>query len=371
MNTPSASPRATEEGTARFRDRNVSRPGHFRRTQGLWLSSIGMSTSLVQADSETDAHYTAPLVRAIELGSNVVDTTVNYRHQRSERAIGAALQRLFKARKIRRDEIVVIAKGGYLPPDGQSPADRARYIRETFVETGLTTSREIIDGNCLAPGFLRAMIDQARRNLAVDCLDIFYLHNLEIHLDGLDRAQFRERLYDAFGALEEAVDKGSIHYYGLATWDGLRVAPAHAHYLSLADVMTVARKARGVKHHCRFVQLPLNLTMSEAVTMHQQVVNHETMTALEAAARLGLAVMTNASLMHGQLVGCLPAEVKQKFNGLTADAQRCLQFVRSTPGVTTALAGMSRVAHVEENLATASIAPLTAEEYQALFAQST
>jgi aryl-alcohol dehydrogenase-like predicted oxidoreductase len=36
--------------------------------------------------------------------------------------------------------------------------------------------------------------------------------------------------------------------------------------------------------------------------------------------------------------------------------------------VTTALTGMSRVAHVEENLATAKIAPLTFEEYQALFA---
>jgi aryl-alcohol dehydrogenase-like predicted oxidoreductase len=38
--------------------------------------------------------------------------------------------------------------------------------------------------------------------------------------------------------------------------------------------------------------------------------------------------------------------------------------------VSTALTGMSRVPHVEENLATAHLVPLTSEEYQALFAQS-
>jgi aryl-alcohol dehydrogenase-like predicted oxidoreductase len=36
--------------------------------------------------------------------------------------------------------------------------------------------------------------------------------------------------------------------------------------------------------------------------------------------------------------------------------------------VTTTLVGMSRVAHVEENLAMARVAPLTSEEYQAVFA---
>ena len=46
---------------------------------------------------------------------------------------------------------------------------------------------------------------------------------------------------------------------------------------------------------------------------------------------------------------------------------RSLQFVRSTPGVTTALVGMKRVPHVEENLKTAEVAPATSEQYAKLF----
>jgi aryl-alcohol dehydrogenase-like predicted oxidoreductase len=44
--------------------------------------------------------------------------------------------------------------------------------------------------------------------------------------------------------------------------------------------------------------------------------------------------------------------------------------VRSTPGVTTALVGMSRRAHVEENLRLARLPPASAEDYQRLFRQN-
>ena len=76
----------------------------------------------------------------------------------------------------------------------------------------------------------------------------------------------------------------------------------------------------------------------------------------------------SASLLQARLLDQLAEPMRAKFNGLATDAQRCLQFARSTPGITTALAGMSRVAHAEEDLATACVPPLTSEEYQALFA---
>ena len=50
----------------------------------------------------------------------------------------------------------------------------------------------------------------------------------------------------------------------------------------------------------------------------------------------------------GGVLGKLFGEVLE---GLDTDAQRALQFVRSTPGVAVALVGMKTVAHVEENLA--------------------
>ena len=62
----------------------------------------------------------------------------------------------------------------------------------------------------------------------------------------------------------------------------------------------------------------------------------------ETAERFGVTVVCSASLLQGRLLGQLPDTLRDQFDGLTTDAQRCLQFVRSTPGVTTALVGMGR-----------------------------
>ncbi len=359
---------ATPEGTARYRDRFVNRPGHFRHAQGLWLSSIGLGTFQGDATDAIDGAYMQAISRAVELGCNVVDTAINHRYQRSERAIGKALKRLFKGRIIQRDEIVIATKGGYLPFDRDLPPDRDRYLRETFVDAGLATPEDIVNGHCLAPRFLRAMLEQSLRNLGVRCIDIFYLHNPESQLHVIERAEFHERLLAAFEALEEAANEGLIRYYGLAAWNGFRVSPPAPDYLSLSEINALARSVRGLKHRCRFIQLPLNLATPDAVTLCNQMVNDEKMPVLEAAERYGLSVMCSATLQPG----CLPDQVgeplRARFGGLSTDAQRCLQFVRSTPGVTTALVGMSQEAPVEENLATACVEPLTSEEYQALFA---
>ncbi|MGZ8518920.1 MAG: aldo/keto reductase, partial [Candidatus Binatia bacterium] len=81
----------------------------------------------------------------------------------------------------------------------------------------------------------------------------------------------------------------------------------------------------------------------------------------------GITVMCSASVLQGQLSHDLPPIIAETFTGLATDAQRALQFVRSTPGVTTALVGMKQQKHVEENLHTARIAPAPWEQYSKLF----
>jgi predicted aldo/keto reductase-like oxidoreductase len=73
-------------------------------------------------------------------------------------------------------------------------------------------------------------------------------------------------------------------------------------------------------------------------------------TVVEAARELGLSIVASATLMQSQLASNLPPAVGTLFPSLTTDAQRAIAFVRSLPGVTTALVGMKRVEHVEENL---------------------
>ena len=129
---------ATTEGTTRYRDRFPDdAAGHFRERKQLWLSSIGIGTYLGNADDQTDQAYTGAIARAVELGANVIDTAANYRFQRSERAIGNALQKLTGEKGFSRDELVICTKGGYLPFDGALPRDVRAYVEETFVKRGI------------------------------------------------------------------------------------------------------------------------------------------------------------------------------------------------------------------------------------------
>jgi aryl-alcohol dehydrogenase-like predicted oxidoreductase len=78
-------------------------------------------------------------------------------------------------------------------------------------------------------------------------------------------------------------------------------------------------------------------------------------------------VIASASMLQGRLSRQLPPELSDILAGLESDAQRAIQFVRSTPGLTTALVGMQQLRHVEENLATARVAPLSPEQFMTLF----
>ena len=49
--------------------------------------------------------------------------------------------------------------------------------------------------------------------------------------------------------------------------------------------------------------------------------------------------------------------------GMNSDAERAMQFVRSTPGITTALVGMSRVEHVRANLSIVGVAPASQDQF--------
>jgi len=126
---------ATAEGTRRFADRFRARAasGHFRETRGLVLPSLGIGTYLGQPDAKTDESYTAAVVAAAESGIHLIDTAINYRFQRSERSIRAALDQL--ARKgFQRDEVVLCTKGGYLTPDGSVPADANEYFYREYIQ---------------------------------------------------------------------------------------------------------------------------------------------------------------------------------------------------------------------------------------------
>ena len=159
--------------------------------------------------------------------------------------------------------------------------------------------------------------------------------------------------------------QGHIGAYGLATWNGFRAKPSEPEYLSVEAVLEAARDVAGDRHHLRALQLPLNFQMLEALGRANQPGDRSL---LEAAAEHGLSVLASAPLLQARVLGRLPVALQARFAAGMTDAQRALQFVRSLPGLTAALAGMARPAHVDENLALRRYPPLTAEELKAFFA---
>jgi aryl-alcohol dehydrogenase-like predicted oxidoreductase len=360
---------ATPEGTERYRKRFDGKipSGHFRQSQGLWLSSIGIGTYLGNHDAETDKLYHEAIVRAVESGCNVIDTAINYRCQRSERSIGTALKEL-ASRGFSRDEVVIATKGGFIPYDGVPPSDMRSYFEATFVTPGVAQLADVVAGcHCMTPRYLLHQLDYSLRNLDLDCVDIYYVHNPETQLGKVTRTECSDRLLRAFEALESAVAAGKIRLYGAATWNGYRNDPAQKDYLSLAETVELAAKAGGKNHRFKVIQLPLNLGMTEALSLSNQTVGGKQLTVLEAAQALGITVMCSASVLQGQLTRNLPSIINDTFQSLETDSQRALQFVRSTPGVTTALVGMKQLSHVDENLKTARVSPAPWEQYSKLF----
>lgn len=361
---------ASTEGTIRYTERFADRAakGHFRGQQHFVLSSIGIGTYLGNPDEETDTNYTNAVVRAVQLGANVIDTAANYRFQRSERSIGHALKILANEHDIQRDELVICTKGGYLPFDGAPPRNIREYIDETFVKPGIASFEDIVGGmHCMTPSYLQSQIDQSLRNMDLECLDVYYIHNPESQLEYVSEPEFYERLRRAFERLEENRSQGKLAYYGVATWNGFRVAAESSGHHSLVRMEQIAHEIGGKTNGFRFIQLPFNLAMPEALSLANEKLGGEPTTVLEAAFSLGITVVVSASMLQGRVARGLPDAVRQPLGSLATDAQTAIQFVRSTPGVSTALVGMSRVEHVEENLSLIDKEPVGAEGFAALW----
>ncbi|MFN2499947.1 MAG: aldo/keto reductase [Pyrinomonadaceae bacterium] len=359
---------ATTAGTARYRDRFPdAAEGHFREREQLWLSSIGLGTYLGNADDQTDQAYASAVARAVELGVNVIDTAANYRFQRSERAIGNALQELTGEKGFSRDELVICTKGGYLPFDGAPPRDVRAYVEETFVRRGIAGFSDIVGSHCMTPRYLQNQLAQSLHNMNIDIVDVYYIHNPESQLGQVSEEEFYERLRAAFGLLEENRAQGKLKFYGVATWNGFRVPAKSSGYHSLERMVSLARSVGGEAHGFRFVQLPFNLAMPEALTLANQLVDGQPLSLLEAAAQLSVTVIASASIFQGRVAQGLPKDLRETLGSLPTDAQTAIQFVRSAPGITTALVGMSSVEHVEENLQLARVARASTEQFMQLF----
>ena len=377
---------ATRDGTWDYRGRFGDSFGrtYFRRFGPGVVSSVGAGTYLGDPTDDVDARYRDALTWAFDHGINLVDTAVNYRHQRSERVVGEAV----RDAETDRESIVVATKGGFVPFDRERPDDPGAYVRREFVETGLVDRDDLARGShSIAPGFVDAMVERSLSNLDLETIDLYYVHNPETQLAERDASAVYDRLEATFERLEERRLADDIGAYGVATWQAFRVPRDHPQYLSLSEVVAraeaAAESAGAEETGFAAVQLPFNVTMADAFSMRAQAGREDVdedgtgengasgeaasdRSVLELAQELGLDVFTSASIAQGDLAARLPEHVVDELSGDTP-AQRAINFARSAPGVTCSLVGMSRREHVEENLAAGTFDPLGARAFDAVF----
>ncbi len=352
--------------------------GHYSDflNQHLKLSSLGLGTFPGAASDEVDGTYAQIVRRALTSGINVIDTAAHYRYGRSARAAGEGLRRAF-AEGVKREQVFVIAKGGFLRFDEGVPDDLDAWFEARIARKGLGRRDDLTDVHLLSPGYIAQQIEDTRAALGLETLDAFLVDQPEVHIPRIGKDALNRKLQSVFAVLEQAVKENKIRCYGISTFNGFRVETDDPLFQSLTSLQGLAQKAAQIarqdvqaKHSFRLVQLPFNQAMPEGFTRFNQATGHGNIAStIQAAFQLKVFVMASHTLAKGRLAGHCGDAVRRALPQLANDAQRALQFNRSTPGLGTSLVGISTAAHLDDLLAVARAAPMARADYLALYQQ--
>jgi aryl-alcohol dehydrogenase-like predicted oxidoreductase len=273
---------ATAEGTKRIAAKHPELTyGELGRT-GLLVSQAGFGGYRISIAHESQ--YKA-LQQALNSGINLIDTSSNYADGDSERLIGKVLTDLVQQEKLRREEVVIVTKSGYISSDVSYPDLIA--FNETLKY-------------CIHPDFLRDQITGSLERLQLATIDCYLLHNPEYYYlwaqqEGIAKneadEEFSRRIELAFQYLESEVAAGRIGCYGISSNTFAADETAYERIL-LEGVSRIAEKI-SPNHHFQLIELPLNVFETAAAT---SVDSKTGQTLLQLAKQQGLAVLTNRPL---------------------------------------------------------------------------
>jgi len=226
--------------------------------------------------------------------------------------------------------------------------------------------------HCINPKFLKLQVEKSRRNLELNTIDLLYLHNpYEMQSTYMSQDKFLTELHKIFEFFEQLVQNNLIKQYGLATSTCFRSPPEmHQAHLNLQKIVHIAEAVGGPQHHFKFIEVPINIAMPEALIYPWQSIDPNP--AMKDNSSLVLLAAANRLRMN--LVGCQPLyqgkviQLKLKEMGLEDLGARHLQLMRSIPArcLITTLVGMKTMRHTMSNLEVAKLDPLGS----ALFAQT-
>ena len=266
--------------------------------------------------------------RFTELGGNFIDTANFYTKTHSEKIIGDHVGR----HSARRDRLVIATKfsGNLYPGD----------------PNGGGSGRKSIVGAC----------ENSLRRLQTDYIDLYWLHNWDVHTP----------IEETLAALEDLVRAGKVRYLGVSDTPAWKIAEAN-----------VTARFRGWSS---FIGLQIEYSLLER-TVEQELV--------PMAQELGIGITPWSPLKSGVLSGkytrrnagqikadrgfFIDTFLTEKTYAIVDElaviaeahestvARVALAWVREQPGVTSTIIGARRLAQLEDNLRALEIS-LSAEE---------
>ncbi len=302
---------ATQGGTASYATRHVGPSPGPGLSPGAYVAfgSTGMLTSRLgfgcyRVDTQEPEHREA-LVKALREGCNVIDTSTNYADGDSERLVGLVLTELLRKQELRRQEVVLISKIGYVQGQNHKQAEERERAGRPYPEMV-----KYGDGlwHCLHPEFLADQLDASLDRLGVSTLDVCLLHNPEYFLlDARRRGEqdaaelhdeFYRRLQASFAYFERQVAGGRLRHYGVSSNTAIG-SPTAVETTSLSRMheaaQAAARAAGSAACHFQVIQCPINLFEAGAALTPNTGANRQE-TLLDYARANGLAVLANRPL---------------------------------------------------------------------------
>ena len=296
------------------------------RVSPLCLGTMTFGPDLAWGSSVEESQQI--LDRFIELGGNFIDTANFYTKGHSEKIIGDHIG----CQPARRDRLVIATKfsGNLYPGD----------------PNGGGSNRKSIIGAC----------ENSLRRLQTDYIDLYWLHNWDVHTP----------IEETMAALEDLVRAGKVRYLGVSDTPAWKVAEAN-----------VTARFRGWS---AFIGLQIEYSLLER-TVEQELV--------PMAQELGLGITPWSPLKSGVLSGkytrsnagkvkadrgffvdnslnekayALVDELASIAKGHDSTVARiALAWIQGRPGVTSTIIGARRLAQLEDNLKSLEVT-LSAQE---------
>ena len=239
-----------------------------------------VSFGAYRVSNHSTDHFDA-MLKAVNDGCSLIDTSSNYTGGESEKLIAQVLKKADRTP-------IIVSKVGYIQGENISVMEELNSIGQAKDE--LVKVNDNL-WHSIHPDFIRNQVKLSLERLELEKLDIYLLHNPEYYFyeAGANQDDYYKRIEKAFFELEALVSEGLIESYGISS-NNFILSPEDEKVTNIERVMECAQRV-SPKHHFTHVQFPFNMIEIDALESW-----YDGLSLLNKAKGFDLTVMTNRPL---------------------------------------------------------------------------